>query len=144
MKMSSLVSKVSGFSGFAVGLVMVSNLAMASVPQPYGAIAYSPSDAKIGIATEKVNQEAAEQHAMGQCAVMAGGKDCRVVVWFYNACAAVSRASNGAWGADIASTTRGELMRGINAAHTKARAHCQHYGGTDCQLLQATCSFDPQ
>ncbi len=127
---------------FAGLFVSIATSAFANVPQPYGAIAYSPTDGAIGIAQKTVNQEAAEQTAMGNCAVLAGGRNCRVVVWYYNACGALSVASNGAWGADWGSTTAGELMKGINAAHQKARSYCAQNGGTDCQLKQASCSFD--
>jgi len=122
---------------------LLSGVAHGIVPAPYGAIAYSPTDGALGIARKTVNQEAAEQLAMGNCAITAHGKSCRIVVWFYNACAALAKSPNGDWGADYASTTSGEQMEGINAAYAKARQHCEDAGGgTTCQLVQATCSFD--
>jgi hypothetical protein len=126
----------------ALGLLINAASAQAAVSQAYGAIAYSPSDKAIGISQRAVNQEAAEQEAMGRCAVIAGGDNCRIAVWFYNACAALAVAPNGAWGADFGLTTSGELMKGINAAFQKAKARCQSFGGDGCQLEQATCSFD--
>lgn len=124
-----------------LGLTVIGSSAFA-LSAPYGAIAYSASDGKYGIATKEVNQEAAEQRAMGNCAVLAGGRDCRNVLWFYNACAALSVASNGAWGVDYDVTTAGELMKGINGAYQKAKGYCRQFGGQDCRLEQAVCSFD--
>lgn len=129
----------------AFPLLMGSLSAFALVPNPYGAISYSPVDRLYGISTKAVELEAAEQEADGNCAVIAGGRHCRVVISYRNACGALAIASNGAWGADSAITTRGELMRGMSEAFAKARAQCQARGGVDCQLEQATCSFeDPQ
>jgi hypothetical protein len=125
-----------------LGGLLLQTAAFAAVPQAYGAIAYSPTDRAIGIAQRAVNQEAAEQDAMGKCAVMAGGSQCRIVVWFYNACAALAIADNGSWGADFGVTTSGELMKGINRAFAKARGHCLANGGDNCRLEQSTCSFD--
>ncbi len=124
-------------------LALASFSAHATVPQPFGAIAYSPSDGLYGISQQTVNIEAAEQEAMGNCAVLAGGRNCRVVISYGNACAALAVSADGAWGADSAITTRGELTKGINEAFAKARAQCQARGGTSCGLEQATCSFDP-
>ena len=129
--------------GFMSVILTASGSAFSAVPQPYGALAYSPSDGLYGVATMNATQEGADQEALGMCSITAGGRSCRVVSRFANACGAISKASDGAWGAGVASTTRGELMAGINAAHNIARQHCQYYGGTDCSLLQASCSFDP-
>lgn len=117
--------------------------AQANVPQPYGAIAYSSIDGVYGVSAQNPTIEGAEQEAESNCAVIAGGRNCRVVISYGNACAALAVSADGAWGADSARTTRGELMRGMNEAFAKARAQCETRGGTGCRLEQATCSFDP-
>lgn len=123
-------------------LVLTSATSFANVPNPYGAIAYSPQDGIYGVATQNVELEAAEQEAMGNCAVINGGRSCRIVISFGNGCAALALSEDGAYGAHAARTTRGELMKGINAAYAGAREQCQLRGGTSCQLEQAFCSFD--
>lgn len=139
MKTTNLVT-----TSATLALMLFSLSAKANVPNPFGAIAYSPTDGLYGIAHNNVNLEAAEQEAMGNCAVIAGGRSCRVVISYGNACAALAISSDGAWGADSAITTPGELMRGMNQAFAKARQQCQARGGTSCALEQATCSFDQQ
>ena len=134
-----LVSKVT----FLLSIALIGITAKANVPQPYGAIAYSATDGIYGISSQNPTIEGAEQEAQGNCAVIAGGRNCRVVISYGNACAALAISDDGAWGADSARTTRGELMRGMNEAFAKARAQCENRGGTGCRLEQAVCSFDP-
>lgn len=122
-------------------LVLGALPAHATVPNPYGAIAYSPTDGLYGVAQKNVELEAAEQEAIGNCAVLAGGRSCRIVISYRNACGALAVSDDGAWGADSAVTTRGELMKGINDAYAKARDQCVNRGGTSCHLEQASCSF---
>ena len=125
-----------------LSLATVSLTAQAVVPNPYAAIAYSPSDGLYGIAQKSVVLEGAEQEAMGNCAVIAGGQDCRIVVSFGNGCAALAVNDDGAYGAGFGKTTKGELMVGINKAYAVAREACEGRGGTSCRLEQAFCSFD--
>lgn len=137
--------KLSTLTANAFALLTVASLthaAQAIVPNPYAAIAYSPSDGLYGVASQSVELEAAEQEAMGNCAVIAGGTSCRIVVSFGNGCAALAVSDDGAYGAGFGKTTKGELMVGINKAYAVAREACEGRGGTSCRLEQAFCSFD--
>jgi hypothetical protein len=125
----------------AVTALALAPLATATVPAPWGAIAYSPSDGLFGIAQNAVEREAAQQAALGSCAVQAGGRSCRVVVTFHDACGALAVSDNGIWGADFGVTPSGDLMPGINAAYSRARQQCEDAGGINCRFEQATCSF---
>jgi hypothetical protein len=115
--------------------------ALAVVPNPYGAIAYSSSDGIYGVAANEVELEAAEQRAMANCAVMSGGQDCKIILSFGSGCAALVVSDDGDAVAGYGMTTPGELMQGMNKANAYARELCQGRGGDNCRLEQAFCSF---
>jgi serine/threonine-protein kinase len=82
----------------------------------FGAIAYSTSTANWGTSYDHASEAAARNAALDSC----GQSDCKVVVWFQNACGALAVGSTGsgaAWG-----QTRSE-------AEEKALLHCPDKDG---------------
>ncbi|HEY5831669.1 MAG TPA: DUF4189 domain-containing protein [Hyphomicrobiaceae bacterium] len=67
----------------------------------FGAIAYSPSTGVHGLSNDLGSQEEAEKAALNSCAQRA--RDCKVPLWFRNACGALAVGPNGfgtGWGVD--------------------------------------------
>jgi hypothetical protein len=67
----------------------------------FGAIAYSPATGVHALTTDHGSQEEAERAALASCAQRA--KDCKVPLWFRNACGALAVGPNGygtGWGVD--------------------------------------------
>ena len=67
----------------------------------FGAIAYSPSTGVHGLSNDLGSQEEAEKAALSSCAQRA--RDCKVPLWFRNACGALAVGPNGfgtGWGVD--------------------------------------------
>jgi hypothetical protein len=67
----------------------------------YGAIAYSPATGVHALTTDHATQEEAERAALASCAQRA--RDCKVPLWFRNACGALAVGPNGygtGWGVD--------------------------------------------
>jgi hypothetical protein len=60
----------------------------------YGAIAYSKNTGAWGTSYNFSTRSAAESHALRRC----GRGDCRIIVWFKNACGALAVGDNGAFG----------------------------------------------
>jgi len=93
----------------------------------FGAIAYSPSSRAFGWAKDFGSQYEAENAAMNECYKRAG--DCRVAVWFQNACGSVASGPEG-WGADW-----GESFR---EAERKATRLCSDYSH-GCAIVTTQC-----
>jgi hypothetical protein len=73
--------------------------ALALAQDYYGAIAYSPGKKAHGWAYNHPTRKAAESAALGNCRKFA--PDCKTLVWFKNACAALATGPGGygsAWG----------------------------------------------
>ncbi|SMC56545.1 DUF4189 domain-containing protein [Rhizobium sp. RU36D] len=69
----------------------------------YGAIAYSPRTGSTGWSYSFDTRVGAERRAMQGCTSHA--RDCRIAIWFVNACGALSVGSSGwgsGWGSDRA------------------------------------------
>lgn len=98
----------------------------------FGAIAFSDITRSHGYSYNYATQAAAEARALRECESVSGTGDCRVLVWFRNACAAMARGTNGAvgtgWGANQA------------LANRYAVQSCNGYGGTSCQIIRQVCT----
>jgi len=102
-------------------------------PTQFGAIAYSPSTGGRGYTYNYNARATAENDAVAYCRKDSGDAgDCRVAVWFYNACGALARASDGSWGAEIGYSR--SIAQGL------ALATCTHYGGKDCRIISWACA----
>ena len=66
----------------------------------YGAIAYSPTNGKYGYTYDYGTRASAEEAALRNC----NDADCRLVLWFVNACGALAIGDGYAWGAGWASS----------------------------------------
>jgi ABC-type sugar transport system substrate-binding protein len=93
----------------------------------WGAIAISPTTAKVGYSKGLNSAIEAEQAAVGLCKA----PDCRAVLNFTNACGAVAQAFNTYWalGRDHSST----------GAQNRALTLCSQYG-TGCRVVGWICS----
>ncbi|BBK37036.1 hypothetical protein STAQ_21140 [Allostella sp. ATCC 35155] len=101
--------------------------------EAFGAIAYSRATGNYGYSYGKASRPEAERVAVGFCAAQRDrAEDCNVLVWFWNSCAALAKASNGAYGGDHAADRQ--------AAQQAALRICSNYGGGDCRVIQTVCS----
>jgi hypothetical protein len=94
----------------------------------YGAIAYSPRSKAHGWAFNHSSQKAAQNTALSNCRRHA--PDCKTVVWFLNACAALAIGEAGygsAWGSTQAAADKEALK--LCATHTK-----------DCAVVRRVCT----
>jgi hypothetical protein len=96
----------------------------------YGAIAYGAQSGSIGWSRAFADPQAAENEALSDCANHGG--DCRVVIDFWNACAAVA--------ADGPHVAYG-LGDDQRLADAGAMAACQEAGGTRCAVQGGSCSL---
>ena len=92
----------------------------------YGAIAYSPSTKANGYSYDYPSRAAAENNAMSRC----DAEDCKIVMWFREACGAVAAGADG-YGASWASTR--------SQAEAKAIAECGKYT-SGCATAVWTCT----
>jgi serine/threonine-protein kinase len=89
----------------------------------FGAIAYSRSTANWGTSYDYESEAVARKAALDSC----GQSDCKVVVWFQNACGALAAGSTGsgaAWGANR------------REAEEKALRQCPD---DDCRIICWSC-----
>ena len=77
-------------------LALVPAAAFAQPQEYYGAIAYTVTGKAYGWASDHPTREAAEKAALAHCRKFA--EDCRVAVWFRNACAALAIGPKGDYG----------------------------------------------
>jgi len=103
-----------------------------NVPGNYGSIAFSEQSGRYGYAYNYASQADAESNAVRECE--SGGRpgDCRSLVWFRDACGALSRASHGPYGSGWGDTQQ--------RAEWEARQSCANAGGRDCKIVQTVCS----
>lgn len=92
-------------------LVLIPAAAFAQPREYYGAIAYSPRSSAHGWSNDHPSRPNAEKEALANCRKFA--KDCKVLVWFKNACGAVAVGAKGygwAWG-DKEATAQIEALK---------------------------------
>jgi serine/threonine-protein kinase len=121
-----------------VGLSVVMAVALVTVPaelgqaQPdtFGAISWSKRTGVRGYAWGYNNRGAAENRALRECEATAGTGDCRVLLWFRNACGSIAETRDGAvgtgWGANP------------GLAEKYALQSCSQYG--QCRVSRTFCS----
>lgn len=95
----------------------------------YGAIAYSPSIGCHGYAYGYYSAQEAIAAAVGGC----GRSDCESRASFSDACGALAKATNGAIGTGISTTS-------LYDAVARALFYCRYYGGEDCVIICEICS----
>ncbi|MCX6552079.1 MAG: DUF4189 domain-containing protein [Acidobacteria bacterium] len=96
----------------------------------YGAIAYSAKDKGAGWSYGWDYQDRAEKEAIKNCS--ARGTACKLIMWYYNSCAAVAADGNTvAWGRDSTKMK----------AQANAMAECAKAGGRKCGVEVAQCSL---
>lgn len=99
----------------------------------YGAIAYSTSTDAHGFSYNYASRAQAEVAALGHCRDFGGdAANCKVVVWFYDRCAALATGDNGAHGWAHHSWRQ--------TAADNALANCWSIGGANCRIVREVCS----
>jgi serine/threonine-protein kinase len=117
------------------GVLSALVLALFSAPAPaqqeyYGAIAYSIKRKAHGWAKNHPSQQAAEETALKNCAKFAD--DCKIAVWFKDACAALAVGPGGDYG-----SAWGETQK---ATDVEALKLCAKYS-TNCVITRRVCTF---
>ncbi|MGL5081624.1 MAG: DUF4189 domain-containing protein [Microcoleaceae cyanobacterium] len=115
---TALVIAASGLAGKAT---------WAQVRDNYGAIASSPDGKIWGYSYDYPTQEQAERKAMEEC--QRSSSDCKIQVWFKNACGALARDPQGKLGWAWAATQE--------QAETQAISAC---GERNCQVETWICT----
>ena len=110
----------------AAGAAML--LAGAAHAESFGAISISPETGATGWSFNAQSRWRAEDISQGNCYDYAG--DCRVAIWFRNACGAVARGPDG-WGADWGESPR--------SAQRAAIAACSRHSD-GCRVIRWQCS----
>jgi len=117
-------------SAIAGAILLITSAAHAG---SFGAIAYSIETGSYGYSTGYSYRQAAESAAHDYC-YQNGASDCNTVIWFNNACGALSLSSNGVYGAAYNAS--------INRAQNAAVDYCVANGGDGCYLEISNCSFE--
>ena len=99
-----------GFAGLALALATAA-LPAAALADSFGAIAYSPDTGANGWSHDYPSRRGAERAAQDNC----DADDCRIAIWFKNACGAVAVGSNGGWGSDWGGDRRRAQSKAIRA-----------------------------
>lgn len=95
----------------------------------YGAIAYGPESGAVGWSYDFMDGPSAEKEALNNCG--AHGRDCAVVVTFWNTCAAVAaEAQHVGYG----------FGDNEQQAQTEAMAACQKDDGQSCEIQAWSCT----
>lgn len=95
----------------------------------WGAIA--TADGAMGVSAGQESQDSAEQQAMSQCEANSRGAICKVVVAYYNQCAAI------AWGDKGSLWARSPDLKDAEAT---ALGNCER-STTNCDLYYSACSY---
>ncbi len=105
----------------------------APAARQFGAIAHSRATGDYGYSFGQASRGRAEETALGYCRGQRNrAQDCSVLVWFWNACAALATAGNGAFGGDHAPDRK--------TAQQSALRICADYGGANCKVVRTVCS----
>ncbi len=113
----------------AVLLAVLGAGAGAAEAAEFGAIAYSPRTGSHGYSHNFATRKQAERAALRNCRVYA--RDCSVVVYFYNACAALAVGNSYGYGYGYAP--------GRGAAQSIAMSQCRR-NDSGCQVVRWVCS----
>jgi hypothetical protein len=96
-----------------LGIALVTAVAVVTLPTPagntqpdtFGAISWSRRTGAQGYAWGYRSRVAAENRSLEECEIRAGTGDCRVLVWFRNACGSIAATRDGAVGTGWGSNT---------------------------------------
>jgi len=108
---------------------MIAGGATAAQADNYGAISISPHSGSTGWSHDYSSRWEAEQSSQSNCDQYAD--DCRVAIWFKNACGAVARAPDGGWGADWGDNRQDAEYAAIQS--------CEKHS-YDCEVIRWQCS----
>ncbi|WP_377289562.1 DUF4189 domain-containing protein [Rhizobium sp. SG2393] len=115
---------------FGLGFVLASLVsAHGALADSFGAISYSPDTGATGWSYSWSSRRQAEREAQQNCYENAG--DCRVAIWFKNACGAVAAGDDGGWGSGWGSNS--------NRARREAIKQCSQYSD-GCRVVRWQCS----
>lgn len=120
------MNRVTGIAMLAAAII--ASGATAARADSFGAISISPQNGATGWSHSYSSRWEAEDVAQSNCYQYAG--DCRVAIWFKNACGAVARGPSG-WGADWGDNRR-------DAEYAAVRSCEKH--SYDCQIIRWQCS----
>lgn len=110
-------------------LLFVTSATTAHAKNKFGAIAISPSSKAMGWSFNYNSKWKANQVALNKCRKYAS--DCKIGVWFRNACGAVAVGANGGWGAHWGNS--------VKSAKWKAKKTCRKYDSY-CQVKRWVCT----
>lgn len=110
-------------------LLFVTSASTAHAKNKFGAIAISPSSKAMGWSFNYNSKWKANQVALNKCRKYAS--DCKIGVWFRNACGAVAVGTNGGWGAHWGNS--------VKSAKWKAKKTCRKYDSY-CQVKRWVCT----
>ena len=100
----------------------------ASAQDYYAAFAYSLANGAYGYSYNYATQQEAEQRAMEECGKHSN--ECKGVFWFRNACGALARASDNAYG--------WAWNVNLGEARVNALTECSKYGPS-CEIKESFC-----
>ena len=128
--LGEIMAKRSGMTktAIAAAICLMSGVAGAHADS-FGAISLSPSTGATGWSHDFRTRWQDEDAAQSYC--YRNARDCRVAIWFKNACGAVARGPDGGWGADWAENSR--------RAQRAALAACSRHS-YNCQVIRWQCS----
>lgn len=110
-------------------LLFVTSASTAHAKNKFGAIAISPSSKAMGWSFNYNSKWKANQVALNKCRKYAS--DCKIGVWFRNACGAIAVGANGGWGAHWGNS--------VKSAKWKAKKTCRKYDSY-CQVKRWVCT----
>jgi len=96
----------------------------------YGAIAFSKSTSAHGHSYDYFNKASAEKRAVSECNKRAGTDDCKVVIWFKNACGALAVGDSG---------SGAEWGENLDVALVKSLASCVQIS-SHCEIISWACT----
>jgi serine/threonine-protein kinase len=98
----------------------------------FGAIAFSETTGDRGYAWDYSTRFQAENNAIAQCRRVSGARDCRILLWFRNACGSLASGANGAVGTGWGNPPQRAEVAALNS--------CRSFGGINCRVERTICS----
>ncbi len=95
--------------------------------EKFGAIAYSSSTGKTGNSWNHNNLTAAQNAALASC----DQDDCKVAIWFKNACGALAVGNNGCWEAHWGVSRSDAENKSLNSCSQRC---------SDCKIISWACT----
>ncbi len=114
---------------FVLAAALVMTVTGAVFGAEWGAIAYSPETHALGYTSNYSTKPAAESNALAYCDDHAS--DCRIVVYFHDACGALAVGPHGGWGSNWGNSRA--------SAEAAALANCRPHDNA-CRIIRWQCS----